>query len=248
MERDVGFVLRTWPLRETDLIVSFFARDHGRIRGVAHGARRPKGRWAGALEPLCEIEVQWRAREGEELHSFSGEPSIVRSPYQRFPGLEVAWTLAFVAELVDETAPAHDADATLYRLVHACLDALAEGATPRVVARYAEAWVLRLHGVLPETDACAGCGAPLAREGGSWAWELHGLACPSCARGRAEPGPVLLPEDLRFLDQARRRPPAGMEAPSPATLRRLGAFLGRLLSEFLGRELRSERFLAELDD
>ena len=33
--RDTGFVLRTWPLRESDLIVSVFAREEGKVRGVA---------------------------------------------------------------------------------------------------------------------------------------------------------------------------------------------------------------------
>ena len=28
-------VLRTWPVHEADLIVSFFTRDYGRVRGVA---------------------------------------------------------------------------------------------------------------------------------------------------------------------------------------------------------------------
>ena len=28
-------VLRTWPVHEADLIVSFFTREYGRMRGVA---------------------------------------------------------------------------------------------------------------------------------------------------------------------------------------------------------------------
>ena len=36
------FVLRTYPFREADLIVSFFTRDQGKMRGVARRARRPK--------------------------------------------------------------------------------------------------------------------------------------------------------------------------------------------------------------
>jgi DNA repair protein RecO (recombination protein O) len=31
-------VLRTWPVHEADLIVSFFTRDYGRMRGVAKAA------------------------------------------------------------------------------------------------------------------------------------------------------------------------------------------------------------------
>jgi len=37
-----AFVLRTYPFQEGDLIVSFFTRDQGRLRGVAKRARRLK--------------------------------------------------------------------------------------------------------------------------------------------------------------------------------------------------------------
>ena len=43
-------ILRTYPYREADLIVSFITRDEGKLRGIARGARRPKeslGLWPG---------------------------------------------------------------------------------------------------------------------------------------------------------------------------------------------------------
>ena len=45
-------VLRTWPLRESDLIVSFFTRDYGRLKGVAKAALKSRKRFGGALEPM----------------------------------------------------------------------------------------------------------------------------------------------------------------------------------------------------
>jgi DNA repair protein RecO (recombination protein O) len=37
-----SFILQTYPFREADLVVSFFTRDQGKLRGVARRARRPK--------------------------------------------------------------------------------------------------------------------------------------------------------------------------------------------------------------
>jgi len=241
--RDTAFALRTWPLREADLIVSAYAREHGRIRGVARGAMRPKGRWAGALDALTEIEVEWRAREGEELLGFT-DGSIVRSPYRAGLGLDATWALAFVAELVDLTAPAGDADETLYRLLRATVDAALAGAPAVALARYAQAWVLRLHGVLPDEAACVACGEPL-REGGAWHWSLHGIGCSRCHRG--EEGVVVMPQDLAFLESVRRIAPKDLSPPDPAVLRRVGNLLRHVTREALGRELRSERFLDELE-
>lgn len=239
-----GFVLRTWPLREADLIVSVFTLEHGKIRGVARGATRPKSRWAGALGAMTEIRAAWQAREGEELVSLT-DGSIVRSPYRHEQPLEVTWSLAFVAELVDATAPAHDADATAYRLLRAAVDAMLAGAPPVLVARYVQAWLLRLHGVLPDADACVACGTSLREDGGTWHWSLHGIACLRC--GGAD-GIALLAEDLAFLDQVRRVGPSAIAPPSPQSLRRVSVLLSRVTRELMGgKELKSERFLAEIE-
>src|SRR4051812_47648834 len=47
-----AIILRTWPLRESDLIVSFFTRDYGRLKGVAQAALKSRKRFGGALEPM----------------------------------------------------------------------------------------------------------------------------------------------------------------------------------------------------
>ena len=39
-----AFVLQTYPLKESDLIVSFFTRDAGKLRGVAKRARTSEER------------------------------------------------------------------------------------------------------------------------------------------------------------------------------------------------------------
>ena len=50
-----ALVLRTYPFREADLIVSFIARDQGKLRGVARGAKRLKSRFGAGLERLAQI-------------------------------------------------------------------------------------------------------------------------------------------------------------------------------------------------
>ena len=244
-ESGTGFVLRTWPLRESDLIVSAFTREHGKIRGVARAAKKPKSRWLGALDPMTEVAFQWRSREGEELVNLT-DGSIVSSPYRGAPDLGVSWTLAFVAELVDVTAPAHDADDATYRLLRASVDALVAGRPHAVIARYVLAWVLRLHGVLPDVTTCAGCGRALA-EGGEWHWRVSGVACEACLRGADGGGAALLPDDIAFLEEMRRSPPSAVREPDPRVLRRTGAFLRQLLHEMAGRKLNSERFLDDLE-
>jgi DNA repair protein RecO (recombination protein O) len=242
-DRSAAFVLRTWPLRESDLIVSMYTRDRGKVRGVARGATRPKSGWSGALAPMTEIQAAWTEKEGEELLGLS-DGSIVRSPYVVAVPLEVMWSLAFVAELVDATAPAHDEDVVLYRLLGVAVSAIVGGVHAVAVARYVQAWVLRLHGVMPDARACVQCGASLG-QGGTWHWSLHGIACLRCKAGGD--GVSLFPEDLAWLEHVRRNAPETLETPDPAVLRRVSVLLRQVTRELMGgRELKSERFLEEL--
>ena len=50
--RDVGIVLRTYKLGESDRIIVFLTQDHGKVRAVAKGIRKTKSKFGGRLEPL----------------------------------------------------------------------------------------------------------------------------------------------------------------------------------------------------
>src|SRR5215475_13736786 len=74
-----ALILRTYKLGEADRIVVFLTRDRGKKRGVAKGARRPRSRFAAALEPMTEARVAYFERERRELVGLNyAEP--VRSP------------------------------------------------------------------------------------------------------------------------------------------------------------------------
>ena len=69
-----ALILRTYKLGEAERIVVFLTRDRGKKRGVAKGARRPKSRYTGALEPLTRGEVAYfelagRQRRQPAMHS-----------------------------------------------------------------------------------------------------------------------------------------------------------------------------------
>src|SRR5882757_6855417 len=75
-----SFVLRTYPFREADLIVSFFTRDAGKLRGVAKRARRPKSPFGSGLERLSQVRMAYYQRENADLASLSG-CELIESPF-----------------------------------------------------------------------------------------------------------------------------------------------------------------------
>src|SRR6266850_444764 len=69
-----ALVLRTYPFKEADLVVSFLTRDQGKLRGVAKRARRPKSTFGSGLERLSHVRMDYFA-EASELLLPSAEPS-----------------------------------------------------------------------------------------------------------------------------------------------------------------------------
>lgn len=57
-----AYVLHTQPFQNTSLLVDFFCLDHGRVRGVAKGARRPKSRTRALLQPFQPLLVSLAGR------------------------------------------------------------------------------------------------------------------------------------------------------------------------------------------
>jgi hypothetical protein len=75
-----ALVLRTYPLKEADLIVSFLTRDRGKLRGVAKRARRPKSGFGAGLERLSHVRMAYFQRETRELVNLDSV-ELIRSQF-----------------------------------------------------------------------------------------------------------------------------------------------------------------------
>lgn len=164
-----ALVLRTYKLGETDRIVVFLTRDRGKKRGVAKGARRPRSRFVGALEPLTAVHVAYFEKERRELVGLNYAETVrsplacVGPPYagphdDGSAGGHLEY-VAYFAELIDEWAQEADADDRLFRLGTSMLDAFAAAVPAEPLARYFEYWLLRLQGVYPEARGSLSDGA-----------------------------------------------------------------------------------------
>src|SRR5437879_13898802 len=79
LKESEAIVLRTYPLREADLLVTLFTRAEGKVRGVARSAKKSKRRFGGALEPLTYVRAFYDVREGQELARLDS-CQVVESP------------------------------------------------------------------------------------------------------------------------------------------------------------------------
>ena len=238
-----ALILRTYKLGEADRIVVFLTRDRGKKRGVAKGARRPKSRYTGALEPMTRAGVAYYEREHRDLVRLNFvEPT--RSPLSAASGDALGY-VGYFAELIDEWAPEAHADERLYRLGSSVVDAIATGVPVESLARYFEYWLLRLQGVYPSVRRCPACGSGLTG-GATMPPRETALFCRNCAPSTA--GTLLSPEAMLFLRNAGAIAPEHLETLSLSARagRELETTHRRLINAHLEKELKSARVLREM--
>jgi DNA repair protein RecO (recombination protein O) len=115
-----AIVLRSYPLREADLLVSFFTRAEGKVKGVARAAKKSKRRFGGALEPLTHVRLYWEDRERTDLARIDS-CEILSSPLSETVDYPRAVALSHIAELLDELLPDRQHDDDIFRLTIAVL-------------------------------------------------------------------------------------------------------------------------------
>src|SRR6476660_4378872 len=61
VDNEQGYVLHTYPYKETSLIVEVFTRAFGRVALLARGARRPRSAMRGVLLSFQALGLSWSA-------------------------------------------------------------------------------------------------------------------------------------------------------------------------------------------
>jgi DNA repair protein RecO (recombination protein O) len=165
-----AIVLRSYPLREADLLVTLFTRVEGKVRGVARSAKKSKRRFGGALEPLTYVRAFYDVRERQELARLDS-CEVLESPMASEVSYPRAVALGHIAELLDELLPDREANDAIFRLTLSVLHVLT-GPEIWMPVTYFDLWLTRLVGFLPELTECTICGRSL---NGSRAY-FHALA------------------------------------------------------------------------
>jgi DNA repair protein RecO (recombination protein O) len=175
LKQSEAIVLRSYPMREADLLVTFFTRAEGKLRGVAKSAKKSKKRFGGALEPLTLVNVYWEAKERSELTRIDS-CDVIASPLTSTVDYPRAIALGYIAEMLDQLLPDGEANDALFRLATSVLPQVQAGAIWMPLT-YFDLWVVRLTGLLPELHACLDCGVSLDGERAYFHALADGLMC-----------------------------------------------------------------------
>ena len=155
-----AFVLRTYPFQEGDLIVSFFTRDQGRLRGVAKRAKRLRNPFGSTLERLTQARVSYYQKESSELVRLDN-CELIQTQFGVLNSWDASVALDYIAEVSEQLLPPNEPNEKFYRLLAAVLADLRANPVNGVwrAVTYFTFWAVRLSGFLPELKV-----SPTSRE------------------------------------------------------------------------------------
>ncbi len=235
-----ALILRTWPVNEADLIVSFFTRDYGKVKGVAKSALKSRKRFGGALEAMTLARAFFVERPRQELVRLD-QLELLRSPLSAPIDYTRAAVLSFYAEVLDEVLQEHDPQETVFRLMLAVLEETSV-TQPWMPLTYFSLWMTRLMGWLPDLACCTACGERFAPGEASFHPQADGLFC---SRHRQGVGSLLSADSWQLSQRILRAPVTAFTAEIWPRRRAqdLRRFTQQSLERHLERRLRSAEAL-----
>jgi len=242
LKQSEAIVLRTYPLREADLLVTLFTRAEGKVKGVARSAKKSRRRFGGALEPLTCVRLYYEDRERQELARLDS-CDITESPLSGELDYPRVAALEHVAETLDELLPDREANDAIFRLAVSVLRQLRSGSI-WLPLTYFQLWLVRLVGFLPELSVCSHCGQSL---NGSRAF-YHALADGlMCTQHKRLASSELTPDSRAMAAQMFRRPLEALAAEDwtrqPAAA---GADLRKYLVQIIERHIEKKLLTASM--
>lgn len=228
-------MLRSIRYGEADRILHLYSKSRGRIGAIAKGARKPRSRFGGRLEPFFRLDLVLHEGRGELL-TVTSASTVDGYPRLRSSGAALtagARGCDAVLRLLDAAEPNPPA----YNLLCRYLALLDDASEPRgAELQTALSFRLKLAlvaGFAPELASCARCGEAEHLVGFSGA--AGGVVCAGC-----EAGSFLLNEEAhRFMVQAVAKPLSEAPDGDPRALRQVERAVNETLEHHAHVQLRA---------
>ena len=180
--RDEAVVLRAYKSGEADRVVVLWTREHGKIRAIAKGVRKPTSKIGGAIEPLAHVDVFLAASRGDlyivrQVSHHAPRP-VLHGSFERLTAAMA------IVEVVDAIPVDDVADAQIFSMLTRALDTLDSNEFEPLLVPTAFYFKLLVHdGSEPVLDECVSCGSsgPLV----AFDAEIGGALCANCRIGRS---------------------------------------------------------------
>lgn len=236
-----AIVMRRTDVGEADRILTLLTPEHGKLRAIAKGIRKPASRKAGHLETLTRVDLL--LARGRDLDHITQAQSLDAFPAVREDLTRLAHA-SYALELLDRFTVEQQEAGEMYMLLRWALTTLNEGADPGRMARFFELRLLAQAGYQPELRRCIACRREIVAEDQFFSLLDGGVVCPRCADSRS--GLIAIGvEPLKFLRYFQVQPwsKVGGLRLDPNVVAEMEYVVQRYLVSLLERQLKSVEFL-----
>jgi len=123
VETTAAILLRRTKLSETSLIITWFTEEHGKLKTVAKGARKPRSAFSGKLDLFFEAEIQFARSSKSELHIL--REVVLRNPRESLrKGYQQVQLASYFVELIELVTESDHSAPELYDLLQRGLNYL----------------------------------------------------------------------------------------------------------------------------
>jgi DNA repair protein RecO (recombination protein O) len=230
-----AIVLRSIRYGEADRILHLYSKSRGRIGAIAKGARKPKSRFGGRLEPFFRLDLILHEGRGDLL-TVTSAATVDGYPRLRSSGPAIgagARACDSVLRLLDAAEPNPPAYNLLCRYLGLLDDPSQERAAELETALAFRLKLALVAGFAPELAACARCGEAEHLVGFSGA--AGGVVCAGCEAGSFPLGE----EAHRFMVEGLANALSEAPGADAKTLRQVERAVGETLEHHAHVQLRA---------
>lgn len=235
-------VLRTRPVRESDLVVILLSPRQGKLETIARGARKSRRRFPGGLPVGARGEAGFSQGRGSLLTLESFAMSADHSGLGR--DLTAFAYVAYMCELTDQLVEGTHPDPRAFAALCEGIEVALEGSPPPLLLRRFELTLLDCLGLSPTFGHCCVCGSALDEDAGSVAYDAGrgGALCPRHAGGAKRVDPAILSACAALLEGAEDP----LEDATVAQRKGVRDIAFEVVRRHLRRPLKSLEFFAQL--
>jgi len=238
--RTEGIVLRRSEIGEADYILTVYTPQHGKIRVVAKGVRKPASHMSGHVELFSRSKMMIATARNLDIVT----QCEVLDPHRPIgEDLDRIAYAFYLVELIDRLTPDNLENVAVYALLADGLSYLDYAVTLELLQHWYEVQLLGLLGYRPELAQCVECHSALEPVVNAWSPAQGGVLCPACKRaGVARDLSVTAFKMLRHIQRNAWPAVARVRVSSPV-LAELDWALSTYVTYVLEREPRTARFL-----
>ena len=202
-----AIILKKRDVRETSLLIVFYTRDFGKIKGIIKGIRGQRGPLGYQVQLFTLNKTVFYDTKKTDIHTISQCDLLDFFEAVRSDIIKTSYACYFV-ELVDTLTEYGEKNSEIFKLLLNSLEFLKSGTGPKRIARILEIKLLMLIGLMPRFNKCISCDKRLDFRKPSFdnvrlSYKAGGLLCEKCSRQDGNSRRILA-GTANFIDHVER--------------------------------------------